>query len=78
MINLLKGKSDSIVWNHECNLSFFALKLALTHAPILTIIDPLKGNIVLCIDASDLAIGVVLMQNRQVIAFESQKLILRS
>lgn len=74
MTTLLKGKSDSIVWNRECDLNFSTLKLSLTHAPILTIIDPLKGNIVLCTDASDLAIGVVLMQYRKVVVFESRKL----
>ena len=46
----------------------------LTQTPVLTIIDPLKGNIILCIDASDLAIGVVLMQDKKIVAYESRKL----
>jgi hypothetical protein len=74
MTALLRGKSESITWTNECELSFLALKTALTQASVLTIIDPLKGNIVLCIDASDLAIGTVLMQDKRVIAYESRKL----
>jgi len=27
--------------------------------------DPLKGNIILCTDASDLAIGAILMQDKK-------------
>jgi hypothetical protein len=74
MIALLRGKLESITWTKECELSFLALKIALTQAPVLTIIDLMKGNIVLCTDANDLAIGVVLMQDKRVIAYESRKL----
>jgi hypothetical protein len=72
--DLLRGKLDFITWTNECELCFLALKTTLTQAPVLTIIDPMKGNIVLCTDASDLAIGAVLMQDKQVIAYESRKL----
>lgn len=71
---LLKGKSDSIEWTSDCDSSFLNLKNALTSTPILTIMDPLKGGIVLCTDASDLAIGAVLMQEGRVLAYESRKL----
>ena len=74
MTALLKGKVDSIDWTPECELSFRTLKSVLTQTPVLTIMDPLKGNIVLCTDASDLAIGAVLMQDKRVIAYESRKL----
>jgi hypothetical protein len=74
MTALLRGKSESITWTNECELSFLALKIALTQAPVLTIFDPMKGTIVLCTDASDLAIGAVLMQDKRVIAYESHKL----
>lgn len=74
MTPLLKGKSNSINWTHECNSSFSTLKIALTKAPILNIIDTSKGNVVLCTNASEWAIGVVLMQNKHVIAYESCKL----
>ena len=36
--------------------------------------DPLKGNLILCTDASDLASGAVLMQDRKIVAYESRKL----
>ena len=33
-----------------------------------------KNNVVLCTNASDLAIGAILMQDRQMVAYESRKL----
>ena len=63
-----------IDWTPECNLSFQTLKSVLTQTPVLTIMDPLKGNIILCNDASDLAICAVLMQDKKVVAYESRKL----
>jgi hypothetical protein len=70
MIALLRGKSESITWINECELNYLALKTALIQAPVLTIIDPMKGNIVL---HTDLAIGMLLIQDKQVIAYESCK-----
>jgi hypothetical protein len=74
MTNLLKGKSNVIDWTPECESSFQNLKYVLTQTPVLTIMDPLKGDIILCTDASDLAIGAVLMQDKKIIAYESRKL----
>ena len=74
MTNLLKGKSNVIDWTPECDSSFQTLKSMLIQTHVLTIMDPLKGNIVLCTDASDLAIGAVLMQDKKIIAYESRKL----
>ena len=44
------------------------LKSILTQTPLLTITDPSKRNIFLCIEISDLANGIVLMQDKQVVA----------
>ena len=46
----------------------------LTPTHVLTIIYTLKGNIILCTNVSDLAIGVVLMQDTKTIVYESCKL----
>jgi hypothetical protein len=72
--DLLKRKSERIIWTRDCHESFEALMKTLTEAPVLTIVDPLKGGLVLCTDASDMAIGDVLMQEGRVIAYESKEL----
>jgi hypothetical protein len=41
---------------------------------VLKVIDPRTNGIVLCTDVRDLALGVILMQKRLVIAYESRKL----
>ena len=74
MSNLLKGKNNIINWTHKCDLSFQTWKPVLTQTPILTIMDPLKINIILCIDVSDLVISAVIMQDKKIIAYESRKL----
>jgi hypothetical protein len=51
------------------------LKNAITSIPLLKVINPKIGGIILCTNASDLAIGVMLMQRRQIIAYEFKKLI---
>jgi len=70
MTTLLKGKSNLIIFIQECDECF----LALTQAPVLAIIDTSKGYLVLCMDASDLAIGAILMQVKHIIAYKSCKL----
>ncbi len=42
-------------------------------APILGVINPKLGELVLCIDVNDRDISVVLMQERQVIVYEFLK-----
>jgi len=42
--------------------------------PILGVINPKLGELVLCIDVNDLDISVVLLQERQVIVYELKKL----
>lgn len=63
--DLTKGspkKRAAIVWTEECELSFTTLKSKLCEAPVLTLPDPTKP-FVLHTDASDFAIGAVLMQD---------------
>ena len=72
--DLLKDKFERITWTRDCYESFEALKKTLTKAPVLRIMDPLKDMLVLCTDASDMAVYVVLMQEGRVIPYESIKL----
>ena len=74
MTDLLKGKSERITWTRDYHESFEALKKVLKEAPVLRIMDPLKGGLVLCTDANDMAISVVLMQKGRVIAYKFRKL----
>jgi hypothetical protein len=61
--DLLRGTSSSqdIIWSSQCEENFEALKKALTSIHVLKVIDLKVNGIVLCINAIDLAIGVVLM-----------------
>jgi hypothetical protein len=54
---------------HDCHASLEALKKALTITPVLRIMDFLKDGLVLCTNANDMAVGVVLMQEDKVIAY---------
>lgn len=49
---------------------FSNLKNARTSTNVLTIMDPLQENIVLCINYSDQTIGVVSMQERWVLIYK--------
>ena len=61
------------MWDEKCEESFQKLKTLLTSAPILTL--PIEGKdfVVFC-DASWLGLGVVLMQDQNVIAYASRQL----
>jgi hypothetical protein len=61
------------VWSPECEDSFQQLKQLLTNAPVLKIADPEKDFLV-CTDACKEGLGGVLMQEGQVVCYESQKL----
>ena len=65
MTNLLKSKCNVINWTIECDLSFQTLKLVSTQIHVLTIIDALNDNVIVCADASNLAIDTVLMQDKR-------------
>ena len=65
-------KSDKLHWSLEAEKSFDALTIALSTTPVMAIPDPTLPFVVMT-DASDQAIGGVLMQNNRVIAFDSKK-----
>ena len=68
---LKKGKGW--IWSQECQQAFDTLKKAITKEPVLSFPD-LNKPFELHTDASDFAIGGVLMQEGHPIAFESRKL----
>ena len=72
--DLLKEKFERITWTNDCHASFEALKKALTKTLVLRMMDPLKDKLVLCTNASNIAIGDILMQEGRVIAYVSKKL----
>ena len=73
MTNQLKDKGRSFTWGEEQQRSFDTLKIAISTAPILAMVDPHKPFVVET-DASATAIGAVLIQDARPIAFESKKL----
>ena len=66
-------KKDAFSWTPEATKGFEQLKEVMCKAPILTTPDFTKTFIVEC-DASGNEIGVVLMEERRPLAFESQPL----
>ncbi|RVW76058.1 Retrovirus-related Pol polyprotein from transposon 17.6 [Vitis vinifera] len=72
LTDLLK-KNKAWEWNGRCQQAFEDLKKAVTEEPVLALPDHTKVFEVHT-DASDFAIGGVLMQERHPIAFESHKL----
>ncbi|RVW46128.1 Retrovirus-related Pol polyprotein from transposon 17.6 [Vitis vinifera] len=72
LTDLLK-KNKAWEWDERCQQAFEDLKKTVTEEPVLALPDHTKGFEVHT-DASDFAIGGVLMQDRHPIAFESRKL----
>ncbi|RVW20599.1 Retrovirus-related Pol polyprotein from transposon 17.6 [Vitis vinifera] len=72
LTDLLK-KNKAWEWDERCQQAFEDLKRAVTEEPVLALPDHTKGFEVHT-DASDFAIGGVLMQEMHTIAFESRKL----
>ena len=69
----LQRKGKKFVWKEECEVAFQKLKEYLTSALVLAVPNSAK-EFVVCTDASFDGIGVVLMQDGCVIAYESRKL----
>ncbi|KAL4020675.1 hypothetical protein IC575_019456 [Cucumis melo] len=72
LTNLLK-KNQTWDWTEECQQAFDRLKHAVSEEPVMVLADHTKPFEVHT-DASDFAIGGVLMQDGHPIAFESRKL----
>jgi RNase H-like domain found in reverse transcriptase len=70
---LIYFKKNSFVWSTEATQAFEALKLAMTCAPILAL-QKFSLPFTVEIDACHDGIGAVLMQEKRLIAFLSQKL----
>ena len=74
MADKWKSKGKNFTWQEEQQHSFDTIKQALAIVPILAIVDPTKSFLV-AIDASEKAIGAVLLQEGRPIAFEVRNLI---
>ena len=72
-ITSLQRKGKKFVWTDNCEEAFQQLKVCLTSAPVLAVPDPCK-EFVVCTNAYLDGIGVVLVQDGRVIAYESRKL----
>ena len=73
MTDQLRSKSKEISWGEAQQRSFEKLKVALAIAPVLDTVDP-NEPFVSETDASGDAIGTIMMQGGQPVAFESKKL----
>ncbi|XP_059067828.1 uncharacterized mitochondrial protein AtMg00860-like [Cryptomeria japonica] len=69
-ITSLQKKEKRFECTKKCEESFQLLKQKLTTAPVLTIPDP-NGHFIVITDALGEGMGVVLMQEGKVVAFES-------
>lgn len=72
-ITSLQRKGKNFEWTEKCQVAFDLLKENLTTALILKVPDP-YGDFTVIIDVSGEGLGGVLMQEGQVIAYESRKL----
>ncbi len=73
LTNLLKKSAVTYEWEEACDESFETLKGILVKAPMLKLPD-FDKKFEIHSDASDFAIGGVLVQERKPVAFESKKL----
>jgi hypothetical protein len=73
LTNLLKKSSRTYEWEEACNEAFETLKGILVKAPVLKLPD-FDKDFEIHSDASDFAIGGVLVQDGRSVAFESKEL----
>lgn len=69
-ITLLQRKCKKFEWTKECEASFEQLKKLLTHAPVLHIAE-LNKEIVVCKNSYKRRLSGVLMQDGQIVCYES-------
>ncbi|GJP32306.1 hypothetical protein CLOM_g16888 [Closterium sp. NIES-68] len=72
-LTALTRKGSAWEWTRQCQEAFDKVKTKLTNAPVLVLPDPSKPYEVVT-DASTVGIGVVLLQEGRLMAFESRKL----
>ena len=72
-ITSLQKKGKKFEWTEKCIKIFNKLKHLLTTTPILMIVDPFNYFVV-CTDACKEGLAIVLIQENQVMAYESRKL----
>ena len=72
MVEVTK-KDAAWSWANQRELSFQQLKLALTAAPVVAIVDP-STPFELITDSSGYGLGVVLMQHNRHVAFYSKRM----
>lgn len=73
MITEHQRKNKKFIWTEKCEEAFQRLKVLLTTAPILKVLD-MEQEFLVCTDASKEGLGCVLMQEGRVIAYASRKL----
>jgi hypothetical protein len=73
LTNLLKKSSETYKWDGACNEAFETLKGILVKASMLKLPD-FNKDFEIHSDASNFAIGEVLLQDERSVAFESKKL----
>jgi hypothetical protein len=73
LTNLLKKFVGTYEWDGACDEAFETLKGVLVKAPVLKLPD-FDKDFEIHSDASDFAIGGILMQERRLVAFENKKL----
>lgn len=73
-LHKLLQKESKCVWTKECEAAFLKLKQALLSAPVLSMPDYNEAyELEVWTDASNTAVGAVLMQNGHPIAYESRR-----